>query len=57
MALITITLSKPVMETVLEVLEKRRLGYQNGSNCVAIDLDIAIREIQQKMHQLQLDLD
>ena len=56
MAMITITLSKPVLETVLAVLEKRREGYQNGSNHVAIDLDIAIREIKQKMVQPELDL-
>ena len=56
MAMITITLSKPVLETVLAVLEKKYLTYSSGTNFTAIDCKIAIEEIKQKMVQPTLDL-
>jgi len=56
MAMITITLSKPVLEDVLAVIEKKYLSYQNQSNHTCIGLKIAIEEIKQKMKQPELDL-
>ena len=56
MAMITITLSKSVLETVLAVLEKKYLSYSSGNNFTAIDCKIAIEEIKQKMVQPELDL-
>ena len=56
MAMITITLSKPVLETVLAVLEKKYLTYSSGTNFTAIDCKIANEEIKQKMVQPKLDL-
>jgi len=56
MTMITITLSKPVLEDVLKVLEKKHLSYQNPSNHTCIGLKIAIEEIQNKMKQTELDL-
>jgi hypothetical protein len=54
--MITITLSKPVLEDVLAVIEKKYLSYRNPSNYTAIGLKIAIEEIKQKMVQPELDL-
>jgi hypothetical protein len=54
--MITITLSKPVLEDVLAVIEKKYLSYQNQSNYTAIGLKVAIEEIKQKMVQPELDL-
>jgi len=56
MTMITITLSKPVLEDVLAVIEKKYLSYRNPSNYTAIGLKIAIEEIKQKMNQPELDL-
>ena len=57
MTMITITLSKPILEDVLEAIKKKEASYRSLNNYTKIGLQVAIDEIEQAMAQAKMAKD